>query len=129
MLKQESKQTILIVENDDAQALYIKMCLEKKDYNILLAKNITEVLSILHLGSMTISLITTALMMPIVDGFTLIKYIRSRETLKDIPILCISTIINNDIKMILKNIGCSKYILKPYSSKDLINTVGELLNK
>lgn len=127
-MKDNNQSTILIVENDVMQTQLTRIYLEKGGYWVLQAKNPTEARDVLQ-SSTDVDLITTAIMMPDEDGFSLIESIRRMDKCKDIPILCISTILDDLVCARLRSIGCNDYLSKPYTAIELLGTVDRLLNK
>lgn len=71
--------------------------------------------------------------MPIMDGLTALEAIREAEALKDIPLgkgaKIIMTTAVDESKSIMNsfNKGCEAYLVKPYTNKQLIEKIDELL--
>ena len=68
-------------------------------------------------------LILLDLKLPKVDGIEVLKYIKSKEVLKRIPVVMLTTSKNDrDIKTCY-DLGANSYIVKPVSFKDFMETV------
>jgi CheY-like chemotaxis protein len=68
-------------------------------------------------------LILLDLKLPKVDGIEVLKYIKSREILKRIPVVMLTTSKNDrDIKTCY-DLGANSYIVKPISFKDFMETI------
>ena len=64
---------------------------------------------------------------PDVDGYSICKHIKSTKELKDIIVVFLSAKTQEaDIQKGLK-LGAAKYISKPFSTRDLMKQVNELL--
>jgi CheY-like chemotaxis protein len=75
-----------------------------------------------------IDLVITDLNMPNIDGFELIKIIRSNEEYREIPIIILSSLTSNaEIKRGLES-GANSYLLKPFDSKRMQYEVSKYLN-
>ncbi|MFW0862098.1 MAG: response regulator [Candidatus Komeilibacteria bacterium] len=120
-------QTIMVVENDTVQQKLEKLLLEQGGYKVLLARDADEAREILLKEQ--VDLVTTAIMLPLESGFNLIRGIRNSTQFKDIPIVCISCVINEHNQKKLEELGCSASLIKPYDIKDLLNIINGLLRK
>ncbi len=68
-------------------------------------------------------LILLDLKLPKVDGIEVLKYLKSKEILKRIPVVMLTTSKNDrDIKTCY-DLGANSYIVKPISFKDFMETV------
>ena len=68
--------TILVVDDEQRMRTLIKDFLEKKEYKILQAKDGEEALEIFNMEKDTISLIILDVMMPKLDGWSVLRQIR-----------------------------------------------------
>lgn len=84
----QEKKTILVVEDSTAAVIQIRELFEADGYNVLAAHNGHKAEQLLE--NVTPDAIILDLMMPIVDGFDVIRNIRSNERLKDLPILILT---------------------------------------
>ena len=67
--------------------------------------------------------------MPRMDGFDLLHNIRHTENLKDIPVIIISSVYENDTAEKLKQLGAQGYIVKSdFERENLIAKAKELLS-
>ncbi len=70
-----------------------------------------------------LGLILLDLKLPKVDGVEVLRYIKSRESLKRIPVVVLTTSKNDaDIKTCY-DLGANSYIVKPISFKDFMETI------
>jgi len=84
------KQTVLVVEDDKSLLDALKIKLEKNGFNVITAKNGRVGLEIAL--SKHPNLILTDLMMPIMDGFTMIEKIRKDKWGEKVEIIILSVL-------------------------------------
>ncbi len=123
---EKHNQTILVVEDHREIRQFISHILST-NYNLLLAKNGHEALSLLQ--SEKVDLIISDLMMPYMDGFELIKAIKETEQYQHIPVLIVSARTNEDDKLLLLRDGAEDIIAKPFSPNELRLKLSNLLQK
>lgn len=74
-------------------------------------------------------LIITDIMMPKADGFTLVKTLRQAPTTSHIPIIILSAKASPESKLKGLEIGSDDYLTKPFSSKELLLKVRNILQR
>jgi len=79
-------------------------------------------------GTEKIDLILTDINMPVMDGLKLVSMVRQNATLRDIPIIIITTEGAEEDRERGMALGANAYIAKPIQSSHLIRTVSELLS-
>ncbi len=108
-------ETILVVEDDIDIHNLIKKVLEKEQYKIVSAYSGTEALMLLEKEN--INLILLDLMLPGLNGEEIIKRV------KEIPIIVISAKMSEEDKINALLNGANDYIVKPFSSQELLARV------
>ena len=73
------KLSVLIVDDDLAQLMLVRMLVEQQGYDVLTASNGEEALELFRVNT-DIRLVVTDLDMPHMDGFELIRRIRQEQT-------------------------------------------------
>lgn len=116
---------ILVVEDDRHIRNIIEKRLIKSGYTPLLAFNGREGLSLFE--SHKVDLIISDIMMPHVDGISLVKEIRS--TNPNIPIIMLTALDSIKDKEKSFTSGADDYIVKPVDMKELILRVQSLLRR
>lgn len=103
---------ILIVDDEPFNVDYLAQELETLDYLTLPAFNGQQALDIVETDSP--DLILLDIMMPVIDGFEVLKRLKASSETRDIPIIIISAM--NDLKSIIKGIelGAEDYLPKPF---------------
>jgi PAS domain S-box-containing protein len=68
-------------------------------------------------------LVLSDVMMPMLDGFGLIKALRADQRLRDIPIILLSARAGEEAKIEGLDAGARDYLVKPFSSRELVARV------
>lgn len=79
---------ILLVEDNDVASLQIRLALEENGYKVQTAVNGTE--AMIQMGNIIPDAIILDLMMPEVDGFQLLDWIRATPSTNEVPILIVT---------------------------------------
>jgi len=117
-------KTILIVDDGVSMLLAVKDLLRSKGVRVLTATNGKEALEyIKETNPYSISLIITDLIMPLLDGISLIKEIRKISDYTNIPIIAMSSQKNENVVMEAKIAGANSFISKPFN----INTFNVMI--
>jgi len=117
---------ILIVDDEPSIVMSLEYLLRRKKFDVLIARNGTEALNIL--GKSTPDLILLDIMMPDVDGYEICEFVRTSPELKHIKIIFLSAKSKkSDIEKGMQ-LGADAYMVKPFSTKDLLAKVNELVN-
>ncbi|MFQ5867571.1 MAG: PleD family two-component system response regulator [bacterium] len=119
---------ILIVEDDLTTVQLIEFLLKKNNFEVLVAYNGVEALQISKEEKP--DLILMDVMMPKMDGIEAIKKLQEDKNTQDIPIVILSALGQEMDVMRGLQAGASGYIVKPFSSKELLDGIkGELGKK
>jgi signal transduction histidine kinase/CheY-like chemotaxis protein/HAMP domain-containing protein len=96
-------KTILLVEDSEPAIIQIKDFMEESGYNIIVARNGNEALSIIE-NTIPDAMILD-LMMPEIDGFEVLKSLRNAEPTAHIPVLILTAkhITKDDLKELKRN--------------------------
>ena len=116
---------ILIAEDSATQREQLRHLLEEHDYAVVAAINGKEALAAaLHRRP---TLIISDIIMPELDGYGLCKAVKSDDTLKDVPVILLTTLA--DPRDILKGLECGadNFIRKPYEKKYLLSRIDYML--
>ena len=122
--KETTKQTVLIVEDNEDLLNFLKNNL-KKDYKVLTALNGRFALEVIEKN--VIDLMVSDIVMPEVGGLELVKNIRSNQQYSHIPIIILSARTNLDTKIDGLDLGAESYIEKPFSIDFLKAQIKSLL--
>ncbi len=130
-----SKSPIMLAEDSPLLSKLIVECLKKAGYtNLLVNMNGQEAwdkLVELHKAGTVLNdvhLIITDIEMPLMDGHRLTKLVKENETLKNIPVIIFSSLINDEIRRKGESLGADAQLTKPEIGK-LIAVVDDLVAK
>ena len=115
---------ILIAADEADIRNLIKINLEENGYTVLSAQNGKEALDLLL--SEDIHLAILDVMMPIMDGFNLLRKIREYNT---IPVIMLTARTDDMDKVLGLGLGADDYLSKPFSVSELIARVGAQLRR
>lgn len=118
------KRNILIVDDQPEIAELLRLYLEKEGFGIFEAHDGMDAL--MYISKEKFDLVLMDLMMPIIDGYQLIKKIR--ETL-DVPIIIISAKHEDQDKIFGLQIGADDFIQKPFNPLEVVARVQALLRR
>ncbi|MDH5488786.1 MAG: PAS domain-containing protein [Rhodospirillaceae bacterium] len=118
--------TILLVEDEDAVRMFATRALKNKGYEVLEAANGEVALDVINSTDAHIDLIVTDVVMPGMDGHTLVQFVR--QEMPDVKVIFISGYTDNVIPGGFGK-GDYSFLPKPFSLKDLASKVKEVLEK
>jgi CheY-like chemotaxis protein/anti-sigma regulatory factor (Ser/Thr protein kinase) len=114
-----SARILIVEDNTDMREYLIRLLNEK--WQVESAANGYVALSMLH--EIKFDLVLTDVMMPIADGFHLLKEIRLDSKLHNIPIIMLSARAGIETKIEGLDAGADDYLIKPFSAKEVIARV------
>lgn len=116
---------VLIVEDNDKLRRMIDIYLKQNNFKTYTAKDGLEALDILDDNS--IDLVICDIMMPNMDGFELIKELRT--VYKELPIIIVTAKESKDDKMMGFKLGTDDYMIKPIDLEELLMRIQALLRR
>ncbi|WP_455797732.1 response regulator transcription factor [Clostridium butyricum] len=117
-------KSILIVEDELRIRFLLRDYLTKDDFNVFEASNGEEGLFVF--STQKIDLVILDIMMPIMDGMTMLEKLREVST---VPVILLTAKSEEDDKLQGYDYGADDYITKPFSPKVLIAKVKALLKR
>lgn len=111
-----SKKKILVVEDDQFLINAYAMKLEHDGYEVLMAKNGQEALTIVETTNP--DLIILDLIMPIMDGFTVLEQLKNNPSTRMIPVMIASNLGQDENIQKGLAMGAVDYLLKSDTSID-----------
>ncbi len=116
---------ILIVDDEPNIVMSLEYIFKKENFKVFIARDGKEAIEIA--GNTIPDIILLDIMMPKVDGFQVLKFLKENEDLRKIKVLFLSAKNKvSDIELGLQ-LGADKYMSKPFSTKKLVKEVKELL--
>ena len=116
--------TILVVEDNEHTRLLTEARL-KRYYNVVTAENGSEALDIFY--ERQIDLIVADIMMPVMDGYEMLKLLRDNK--EEVPILFLTAKSTFDDKKIGYDLGIDDYVTKPIDYEELLLRIKALLRR
>jgi len=117
--------TVLLVEDEDPVRMFSARALRNKGYTVREARSAEAAIKIIEEGEEVIDLIVTDVVMPRMDGPTMIKVIR--EKLPDVKVIFISGYTEDTFRRRLDNEQDIHFLPKPFSLKQLATKVKEIM--
>ena len=123
-----NRPTILVVEDNADLQTYIQMVLQD-DYHILTAENGEKALAVLHQKDQppAVDLIISDLMMPVMDGYQLLKKLKGNASTQQIPTIMLTARAGKDDRLKALRIGVDDYLTKPFDEEELKIRIKNLL--
>ena len=119
--------TILVVDDESRMRKLIKDFLIKKNYNILEAEDGEKALKVYNENKNKIKLILLDVMMPKLDGWSVLRQIRQES--KTLPIVMLTARAEEQDELFGFELGVDEYITKPFSPKILVARVEAILKR
>lgn len=118
---------ILVVDDNEANRDILCRRLERQGHQVVMSENGCRALEQIHEASF--DLILLDVMMPGLDGYEVLRSIKSQKKLRHIPVVMISA--NTDMESIIKCIemGAEDYLSKPFNPTLLKARIGAVLEK
>lgn len=123
--KDPERISVLIVDDEPAQLGLLKELIRNAGMSYRTAQNGKEALK--KIQTSRPDLVLTDIQMPKVNGFELLKKIRKDPAMKELPVIALSGQPDVSAADYLKK-GFNGSLLKPYSSQNLLEIIGDLLN-
>ena len=120
----DTKETVLVVDDDREIVGAIALALEKEGYRVLRAYDGMEALD--HALDPELRLILMDVIMPRLDGLSAVLRIRERRNL---PIIVLSAKSEESDKVLGLSMGADDYVTKPFSTQELVARVRSQLRR
>ncbi|NEQ35075.1 MAG: response regulator transcription factor [Okeania sp. SIO3I5] len=122
----DTKQ-LMLVDDDPTLILLVKDYLEFRGYQVITAENGREALELLE--EQVPDLIICDVMMPEMDGYTLVQHIRENTATEWVPVLFLSAKGQSQDRIKGLNTGADVYIVKPFEPEELVAQVESSLKQ
>jgi DNA-binding NarL/FixJ family response regulator len=118
---------LLLIDDDPNLILLVKDYLEFRGYEVVTAENGREALEVLE--SEVPDMIICDVMMPEMDGYSLVSAIRQDPKTSWIPVLFLSAKGQSQDRVKGLNIGADVYMVKPFEPEELVAQVESSLKQ
>ncbi|MBL6447602.1 tetratricopeptide repeat protein [Fulvivirga sp. 29W222] len=120
----EKHHNVLIVEDNPDMQQFVQGLLNDK-YITSLAPNGKAALQILK--EEAIDIVISDVMMPEMDGYVLLKHLKDSDKYRNIPVIMLTALYSEGPKLEALTLGVDDYLSKPFSPKELLARVSNLL--
>lgn len=120
----ENKKSILVIDDDDDILNLIKIILSNKGYVIHTALSGEDGIKMAIKNKP--DLILLDIMMPVMDGWEILKMLHTDEITRKIPVAMLTCKTDVKNKLIGLQEGAIDYITKPFSPEELVSRVNDV---
>ena len=112
--------TVLLAEDNSDMRAYLERLLEQR-FTVVPVRDGQEALE--YLQHAKVDLLLSDIMMPRLDGYALLKAVREDSMLRDLPVVLLSARAGEEAQVEGLDIGADDYLVKPFSSRELLARV------
>ena len=120
----EDAYTILIVEDNVELLMLMKQLLSRK-YKVETARHGREAVELIE--KTELDLIISDVMMPVMDGYELVKYVKNSVGYRHLPIIMLTAKTQETDKMDALTVGADEYMTKPFKMKELLLRIDNMI--
>ena len=127
MAAPRAKKKILIVEDDPAFREIISILLQDAGYEVHEAEHaFGAICAMVRAGA---DLVLADIRMPIVDGFSMIRELRSHEDTRHVPVVVVTGFDTPESRTEAQKTGCIGYLTKPIDPRKFPGQIAEFLRQ
>ena len=119
--------TILIADDEQRMRKLVKDFFKQKNFNIIEAEDGEEALKVFNENKNKINLVLLDVMMPKLDGWSVLRQIRQSDA--NVPIIMLTARSEEQDELFGFELGVDEYITKPFSPKILVARVEAILKR
>jgi PleD family two-component response regulator len=123
----ENNCRVLVVDDNRINRLKLVRALDKENYDISEASGGQEALEMLR--SQVFHLVLLDILMPDVDGFQVLEQMQSDQQLREIPVIMVSAVEDQEDVDRCLEMGAVDYISKPFDEQVLKDRIRTNLEK
>lgn len=121
-----SKKRVLVVDDDPLVVKVLKDPLERAGYDVDTAYHGLEALK--QVKERRPDLIILDILMPLLDGFKVARFLKFDQKYKDIPIIVLTSRATEGEREMGKKVGANEFLCKPFRLPQIMDAVGRYLN-
>ena len=119
---------LLVVEDVPGIRELLELTLRFKSYEVMAAVDGQAALEMIR--SRRPAAVVADILMPRMDGFSLLYHMRKEEAMRDIPVVFLSaTYVSPEDKDFARSLGAARFIEKPIDIEKFLHTIAEVLNE
>lgn len=126
-MAQNKTKTILVVEDNQAMNAAICDIFDLNSYTVLSASDGVDGLNLMQRQRPDVVLCD--IMMPRMDGYSLLQHARSDEHLRTVPFIFLTARSSTEDRRQAKRIGIEDYLIKPVDTQDLLLALANVLRR
>lgn len=113
-------KSVLIVDDDERNRYALSSYLDMLEMNVFTANDGESAMNFLRSGQ-AVDLILLDIMMPVMDGYEMLRLLRSESQFRDIPVIAVTAraMKGDDVKCL--EAGATDYIPKPIDLKNFLS--------
>ena len=120
----EDAYTILVVEDNVELLMLMKQLLSRK-YKVETARHGREAVELIE--KTELDLIISDVMMPVMDGYELVKYVKNSVGYRHLPIIMLTAKTQETDKIDALTVGADEYMTKPFKMKELLLRIDNMI--
>jgi len=121
------RRRILIVDDEQEIRQFLDIVLREKGFDVLTAGGGAEALGLAR--SALPDLVLLDIMMPEMDGWTVLERLKAEEPTARVPVAMLSARAETADRLRAVRVGAADYITKPFSLRDLLARIQALLER
>lgn len=121
------KKKILVVDDEESIRAVLSFTLERAGYAVEAAANGDEALNKAY--TFKPDLIILDLMMPMIDGWEVLRLLRADTETEHVPVLLLTAKGELRDKMFALQQGAADYVVKPFNKTDLLDRIARLIGQ
>jgi two-component system response regulator MprA len=118
---------VLIADDDPVTRSLLGQCLKREGFAVVAAADGIEACSAATSERPDLALVD--LLLPRRDGYSVLLYLRSRESLRDLPVIILSAESSPEHPEIARTLGAQAYLTKPCDPTALMAAVSAALQE
>lgn len=115
---------VLVVEDDAATRTMLTVLLDLEEFEVVVADSGSAALEVLERDP--IDLVVLDVMLPDLDGLTVLRRIREQPSTRDLPVVVLTALDSEEDRVAGKQAGADAYLTKPFSPLELIEVLHDL---
>ncbi|MBX3289446.1 MAG: response regulator [Acidobacteria bacterium] len=124
--ERSAELSIMVVDDSPSVRLMTSKVIKGAGWNVVTAKDGVDALEILRASNELPAVILSDIEMPRMGGFELVGSLKEDDTLKNIPVIVISSRAGDKHRDKAFDAGVAEYLVKPYSEWELIQKIKRL---
>jgi DNA-binding response OmpR family regulator len=119
------KKVILIADDEPQHVKLLEATLRTQHYEIHTASNGAMAVELLKKSKVDLALLDV--MMPMMDGYEVTRWIRAEAKTKDLPVILMTGLLEVRARMMGIEAGCNAFITKPFDTMEMLARIKTLL--